>query len=89
MARVLAVALAAFALAGNALAAGNPPALHGSLAPPSQRLKAAEVKRIFLQNDKVADWLRHYPRGRQVDTTYSKAAKLWTVKTTRVRVECA
>ena len=67
MARVLAVALAALALAGSALAAGNPPKLHGSLAPPSPRLKAAEVKRIFLQNGKVADWLRHYPRGRQVD----------------------
>ena len=61
MARVLAVALAAFALAGTALAAGNP---HHSLAPPSQRLKAAEVKRIFLQDGKVAGWLRHYPRGR-------------------------
>ena len=56
MARVLAVALAAFALAGSALAAGNPsPKLHGSLAPPSPRLKAAEVKRIFLQNGKVAE----------------------------------
>ena len=67
MARVLAVALAALALAGTALAAGNPPKLHGSLAPPSPRLKAAAVKRIFLQHRKVAAWLRHYPRGRQVD----------------------
>ena len=64
MARVLAVALAAFALAGSALAAGNPPKLHGSLAPPSPRLKPAAAKRIFLQHPKVADWLRHYPRGR-------------------------
>ena len=73
MARVLAVALAAFALAGTALAAGNP---HHSLAPPSQRLKAAEVKRIV----KVAGWLRHYPRGRQVDASFAKATKLWTIK---------
>jgi len=80
MARVLAVALAALALAGSALAAGNPPKLHGSLAPPSPRLKVAEVKRIFLQNGKVADWLRHYPRGRQVDATFAKATKLWTIK---------
>ena len=80
MARVLAVALAALVLAGSALAAGNPPKLHGSLAPPSPRLKAAEVKRIFLQNGKVADWLRHYPRGRQVDADFAKATKLWTIK---------
>ena len=80
MARVLAVALAALALAGSALAAGNPPKLHGSLAPPSPRLKVAEVKRIFLQNGKVADWLRHYPRERQVDATFVKATKLWTIK---------
>src|SRR6185295_6360123 len=80
MARVLAVALAALALAGSALAAGNPPKLHGSLAPPSPRLKDAEVKRIFLQNGKVADWLRHYPQGRQVDATFAKATKLWTIK---------
>ena len=73
MARVLAVALAAFVLAGSALAADNPPKLHGSLAPPAPRLKAAEVKRIFLQNGKVADWLQHYPRGRQVDADFAKA----------------
>jgi hypothetical protein len=80
MARVLAVALAAFALAGSALAAGNPPKLHGSLAPPSPRLQAAAVKRIFLLHPKVADWLRHYPRGRQTDANFTKATKLWTVK---------
>jgi hypothetical protein len=79
MARVLAVALAAFALAGSALAADNPPKLHGSLAPPSPRLKAAEVKRIFLQNDKVADWLQHYPHGRRVEADFGKATKLWTI----------
>src|SRR3954469_21471505 len=80
MARVLAVALAALALAGTALAGGNPPKLHGSLAPPSPRLKVAEAKRIFLQNGKVTDWLRHYPRGRQVDADFSKTTKLWTIK---------
>src|SRR3954453_2260529 len=80
MARVLAVALAALALAGTALAGGNPPKLHGSLAPPSPRLKVAEAKRIFLQNGKVTDWLRHYPRGRQVDANFTKATKLRTIK---------
>src|SRR3954463_11550347 len=80
MARVLAVALAALALAGNPPAGGNPPKLHGSLAPPSPRLKVAEAKRIFLQNSKVTDWLRHYPRGRQVDADFSKTTKLWTIK---------
>src|SRR5512133_938727 len=80
MARVLAVALAAFALAGSALAAGNPPKLHGSLSPPSQRLQAAAAKRIFLQYPKVADWLRHYPRARQVDASFTKTTSLWTVK---------
>src|SRR5512133_2804939 len=80
MARVLAVALAAFALAGSALAAGNPPKLHGSLSPPSQRLQAAAAKRIFLQYPKVADWLRHYPRARQVDASFTKTRSLWTVK---------
>src|SRR5438105_11076925 len=80
MARVLAVALAALALAGTALAGGNPPKLHGSLAPPSPRLKAAEAKRIFLENGKVAAWLHHYPRRRQVDADFAKATKLWTIK---------
>jgi hypothetical protein len=80
MARVLAVALAAFALAGSALAAGNPPKLHGSLAPPSPGLQAAAVKRVFLQYPKVANWLRHYPHGRQVDASFNKATSLWTVK---------
>src|SRR6476646_6366510 len=80
MARVLAVALAALALAGSALAAGNPPTLHGPLTPPSPRLKPAEVKRIFLQTGKVADWLQHYPRGRQVDADFAKRTKLWTIR---------
>ena len=51
MARVLAVAVAAVALAGPALAAGTP---QHPLSPPSPRLQAAEVKRIFLQDGKVA-----------------------------------
>ena len=68
MARVLAVALAALALAGSALAAGNPPKLHGSLAPPSPRLKAAAVKRIFLQQRqgrRLAAALPARPAGRR------------------------
>src|SRR3954467_11528103 len=91
MARVLAVALAALALAGTAPAGGNQPTrpgppggtqpkLHGSLAPPSPRLKAAAAKRIFLENGKVAGWLRHYRRGRQVEADFAKATKVWTIK---------
>jgi len=72
MRRALAAATVALAVAGPALAAPSPPPpVKAPLAPPSPRLTAAQVKQIFLDNGKVADWLRHYPKRLwQTDATY-------------------
>jgi hypothetical protein len=72
MRRALAAAAVALAVAGPALAAPSPPPpLKAPLAPPSPRLTAAQVKQIFLDNGKVANWLRHYPKRLwQTDATY-------------------
>ena len=76
--------LVAFALAGPALAgtttAGVPPELRGPLSgPPEPRLTEAKVTRIFLDDHKVADWVRHYPpRIRETTAVYAK--HLWTIK---------
>ena len=75
MGRVLAAAAIGLILAGPAHAGGKP------LGPPAQRLTKAAATRIFLEDSKVADWLRHYPaKSRQVETTFDKGRKLWTVK---------
>src|SRR5512133_1507896 len=76
--------LVAFALAGPALAgtttAGVPPELRGQLSGPSEpRLTEAKVTRIFLDDHKVADWVRHYP-PRIRETTAVHAKHLWTIK---------
>jgi hypothetical protein len=74
MRRVLAAAVVGLILAGPALAGGKP-------LPPAQRLTQAAAKQIFLQNDKVAHWLRHYPpKQRQVEATFDKSAHLWRVQ---------
>jgi hypothetical protein len=85
MRRALVPAVVALALAAPPLAAGGgttPEMLRGPAAraaPPKPRLTEAQVTRIFLDDDKVADWLRHYPqRLRQTDATYKKQS--WTVK---------
>jgi hypothetical protein len=79
MRRVLAAVAVALALAGPALAA--PGSDKKPLGPPNPRLTAAQVKSIFLQNDKVADWLGHYPRRLwQTDASYDKGRHLWTVR---------
>jgi hypothetical protein len=72
--------LAALALAVPALAsAGTPKKLAPSAQPPELRLAKAQVTRIFLQDDKVADWLGRYPRtNRTNETTYENG--VWTVK---------
>jgi hypothetical protein len=82
MRRALASAAIALALAGPALASpGPPPPLKSPLAPPAPRLTEAQVKRIFLADDKVADWLRHYPkRSWQTDASYDKQQQRWTLK---------
>jgi hypothetical protein len=81
MRRVLAGTAVALALAGPALAApGSTPDTKKPLGPPNQRLTAAQVKTIFLQNDKVADWLGHYPRPLwQTDASYDQGRHAWTV----------
>jgi hypothetical protein len=75
--------VAALAVAGSALAGtptgALPGALKGPLDPPAKRLNQAQVTRIFLNDRKVADWLRHYSKQiRQTDATYK--ADVWTVK---------
>src|ERR1700751_5905681 len=76
MGRVLAAAAIGLMLAGPGLAGDGK-----SLGPPSQRLTKAEATQIFLQDEKVAGWLRHYPaKGRQVETTFDKGRKLWTIR---------
>jgi hypothetical protein len=82
MRRALASAAVALALAGPALASpGPPPPLKSPLAPPTPRLTEAQVKRIFLADGKVADWLRHYPeRSWQTDASYDKQQQRWTLK---------
>jgi hypothetical protein len=78
MGRALALAAAALALAAPALAraSGRPPL--PSQLPSEPRLQEAEATRIFLSDDKVADWLGRYPRkGRTVETTYKDG--VWTV----------
>jgi hypothetical protein len=82
MRRALASAAVALALAGPALASpGPPPPLKSPLAPPAPRLTEAQVKRIFLADGKVADWLRHYPKRLwQTDASYDKQQQRWTLK---------
>src|SRR3954471_8135231 len=82
MGRALASVAVALALAGPALAApGVPREMKGPLSPPDPRLTAAQVKRIFLDKGKVSDWLDRYEgRSRQVDATYRKSQRLWTVQ---------
>jgi hypothetical protein len=75
----LAAVALALALAGPALAAS--PKKPKPLVPPVPRLTEGQATRIFLQNDKVADWLRHYPpRLRQTEATFAKSVNAWTVK---------
>ena len=67
--RLLAVALLALALAGPASAADT------------QNLTKERAERIFLRNDKVADWLDRYPeQGRTVDAEYRKKTDDWEVE---------
>jgi hypothetical protein len=75
---LLPLAVATLALAAPALArATGPPPLPSQL-PSKPRLPKAEATRIFLSDDKVADWLARYPRkGRTVDTSYKAGS--WTV----------
>src|SRR5436189_5697490 len=88
MRRALAPAVAALLLAAPALAARTgttsgtvPDALRNpgtNTSPPEPRLTKKEVTTIFLQNDKVADWLSHYPpRLRTTEANYKKQS--WTV----------
>ena len=73
--RVLAAAAIGLILAGPAVAGGKP------LGPPDQRLTKAAATKIFLQDEKVSDWLAHYPRsGRQVEASYDKERHVWTIR---------
>ena len=75
--------VAALALAGSAFAGTTtgtvPGALKGPLAPPAKRLTEAQVTRIFLADDKVADWLGHYPRS-ILETTATYERHSWRVR---------
>jgi hypothetical protein len=88
MGRAFVTVIAALALAAPAVAAPNSSTTHkglpgslnaGSPATPQTHLSESEATRIFLENDKVADWLEHYPpRLRTTEATYK--APVWTVK---------
>ncbi len=88
MGRVFATVAAALALAAPALAAPTiatpnkvlPGGLNAaSPDPPAPRLTKAQATRIFLDDGKVAGWLKHYPpRLRVTDATYKN--QVWTVK---------
>src|SRR5437867_3070550 len=80
---VAAVALAAPAQAlagGSTTQKGLPGALEaGAPTPQASRLSSSRATQILLEDDKVADWLDHYPPGiRSTDATYSRGT--WTVK---------
>jgi len=77
MRRALAAAAIGLLLAGPALAAPGKPK---PLGPPEQRLTVAQAKAIFLRNEKVSDWLAHYPqRLWQTDATFDQDHKFWRV----------
>src|SRR5262245_19090505 len=77
MRRALVAAAIGLLLAGPALAAAGKPK---PLGPSEQRLTTAQAKAIFLRNEKVSDWLAHYPRRlRQTDATFDPDHKLWRV----------
>ena len=77
MRRALAAAAIGLLLAGPALAAPGKPK---PLGPPEQRLTVAQAKAIFLRNEKVSDWLAHYPRRLwQTDATFDQDHKFWRV----------
>ncbi|MDX6505693.1 MAG: hypothetical protein QOG06_337 [Gaiellaceae bacterium] len=76
-----AAAVVGLALAGPALATSGTPHPSKPLGPPAKRLAAADAKRIFLENGKVAGWLEHYaPRLRQTDATFDTDTHAWTIK---------
>src|SRR5215216_6978667 len=77
MRRALAAAAIGLLLAGPALAAHGKPK---PLGPPEQRLTEAQAKAIFLRNEKVSDWLTHYPKRLwQTDASFDQDHKLWRV----------
>src|SRR5215216_520477 len=77
MRRALAAAAIGLLLAGPALAAPGKPK---PLGPPEQRLTEAQAKAIFLRNEKVSDWLTHYPKRLwQTDASFDQDHKLWRV----------
>jgi hypothetical protein len=77
MRRALAAAAIGLLLAGPALAAPGKPK---PLGPPEQRLTESQAKAIFLRNEKVSDWLTHYPKRLwQTDASFDQDHKLWRV----------
>jgi hypothetical protein len=88
MGRALVTVIAALALAAPAAAATTSSQTHkglpGAVNPPAPvtqttRLSKVQAKQIFLDDDKVADWLDHYPRRLWfTDASYSNGS--WTVK---------
>jgi hypothetical protein len=73
----------ALAVAGSALGGTStgqvPGVMKGPLNPPAKRLTKSQVTQIFLDNRKVAGWLRHYTNTlRRTDATFK--AGHWTVK---------
>lgn len=91
MRRAVVAALATLVLAPAALPATPPRPIYDAqghvirtpFAPPPEapRLTKRRATAIFLHNDKVADWLDHYPpKQRVTDATFSSTYDNWTVK---------
>ena len=81
VAAVVALAAPAQAVAaGSTTKTGLPATLGtGGSTPQTTHLSKSRATEIFLANDKVADWLDHYPPSiRVTDATYSAGS--WTVK---------
>jgi hypothetical protein len=88
MGRALVTVIAALALAAPAQAASTTATSHKGLpsalrttSPTTLKPQLTEAKatRVFLDDDKVADWLGHYsPRRRTTEATFSAGS--WTVK---------
>jgi hypothetical protein len=77
MRRALAAAAIGLLLAGPAVAAPGKPK---ALGPPAKRLTETQAKAIFLRNEKVSDWLAHYPKRLwQTDASFDGGRKLWRI----------
>jgi hypothetical protein len=73
----LALALVPAAQAGTTTSVPNPVTTTTQLAQTQPRTTKRQATALFLANDKVADWLKRYPRKPVTDATFKQG--IWTV----------